>query len=113
MNPKPNPFTQKEHTMKLNDALDTMRIFCKALGHTPEINTDSWDEYNLITCHLDYQGLYLNLSMYKTGEPGLLEAWLVDMKDDRTRVRITARAEFVLDVVKQAAVRYPASQEVA
>ena len=106
--------TQEEHTMNLYDALDTMRIFCKALdGHTPEINIESWDNYNLITCHLDYKGLYLNLSMYKTGEPGLLEAWLVDMKDDRTRVRITARAEFVLDVVKQAAVRYPASQEVA
>ena len=30
--------------MKLNDALDTMRIFCQALdGHTPEINAESWD----------------------------------------------------------------------
>ena len=114
MNPQAKPFTQKEHTMKLYDALDTMRIFCQALdGHTPEINIESWDNYNLITCHMDYQGLYLNLSMYKTGEPGLLEAWLVDMKDDRTRVRIKARAEFVLDVVKQAAVRYPASEAVA
>ena len=99
--------------MKLTDAVDTLRIFCKALGETPEINTDSWDEYNLITCHMDYQGLYLNLSMYKTGEPNMLDAWLVDMKEDRTRVSIKARPEFVLDVVKQAADRYPASKAVA
>lgn len=97
--------------MKLYDALDTMRIFCHALGHTPEIDTDTWGKYNLLSVKFYYEGLLLSLYIHKSSETNIVDASLIDVAASRSILNITARPEFVLDVVKQAADRYPASKK--
>lgn len=97
-------------TLKLNDAVDTLRIFCHALGHTPEINTENWERFHLLNVNFDYQGLYLDLSIHKISKTNEITARLFDMRANRCILNISARPEFVLDVVKQAAVRYPSSK---
>lgn len=98
--------------MKLFDALDTMRIFCKALGHTPEINVENWEHPGLLNVAFMYQDLYLSLWMHKSDKTPTIHATLFDLSVEPSRVivDIAARPEFVLDVVKQAADRYPVKQ---